>query len=407
MRDRELYAKIMGISTPWSVEDVEVDLAGEKVLVKVACKDGPLPCPECGKSCPRYDSRSRSWRHLDTMQFETFLVADVPRVKCEKDGVHQVKVPWAEKGSHFTAMFECLVIDWLKEASIEAVARQLRMTWDQVDGIMARAVQRGKARRAPVRPKVIGVDEKAFKKRHEYVTIVCDALTGDVLHVGDERKAAALEEFYESLSPRQKSGVMGVAMDMWPAYIAATQEHLPNAQIIFDRFHVMKHIGEAVDQVRRVENRELLRLGDRSLVGSKYLFLTNHEDLAPERKRLFKDLKLSSLQVARAYALKETARHLWGYKRLGWARRNWNQWISWARRSRLEPMKRAAATVRDHLDGILNAVVTGVSNAVAEGLNSRIQTVKQRACGFRNRERFKNAIYFHLGGLDLYPSVSS
>jgi transposase len=389
---------------------VDVELAvGERIVkVMIAHRGGvELRCAVCGTPASRYDSRQRSWRHLDTMQYETHLIADVPRTNCSEHGVHQVNVPWAERGSRFTAMFESLVIDWLREASTRAVARLMGMSWDEVDGIMARAVKRGLQRRRPEELRVIGVDEKAFRKRHEYVTVVCNALEGTVVHVADDRKAASLADYYTSLTTKQRAAIQGVAMDMWGPYITATERHLPHALIVFDRFHISRHLVEAVDKVRRREHRELLERGDRRLAHSKYLWLKNVENLSPAQAHAFTTLRSSSLRVARAYALKETARYLWNYASRAAAHRAWKSWMAWAQRSRLAPMVEAARMIRRHFDGVLNAVVTNVTNAVSEGLNSRIQALKHSACGYRSIERFKLAIYFHLGGLDLYPCPST
>jgi len=202
MRDRDLYAAILGVSSPWSVVDVELDLKGDEVRVKVAYSaEAAPPCPTCGKSCPRYDHRVRRWRHLDTCQLQTILVAEVPRVDCSDHGVLQVTVPWAEPNSNFTAMFEALVIDWLKEASFLAVSRKLGMSWDEVDGIQGRAVRRGLARRGSAVSSRIGVDETSFQKRHEYVTVVTDQESSRVLHVADDRKEASLDAYYQTLTP--------------------------------------------------------------------------------------------------------------------------------------------------------------------------------------------------------------
>ena len=170
MRDRDLYARILNLSAPWSVRDVELDLKAEEVRVIVeAAADAELVCPTCGRVCGRYDRRERRWRHLDTCQLRTVLVAQVPRVSCPEHGVHQVAVPWADPGSAFTALFEALVIDWLKEASIQAVAKRMGLSWDEADGIQGRAVARGLARGAHQAPTRIGVDETSFQKRHEYL----------------------------------------------------------------------------------------------------------------------------------------------------------------------------------------------------------------------------------------------
>ena len=228
MRDRELYARILGIAVPWTVTDVFLDTEREEVRVMVSHESGRrLCCPECGRPCAGYDTRERRWRHLDTCQYRTMLVARVPRVDCPEHGVRQVLVPWAEPGSRFTALFEALAIDWLKEASIAAVARLLRLTWDEVDGVMARAVRRGLARRQPELPTHIGIDETAFQKRHEYVTVVSDQARGTVVHVADGRGSDSLDRFYEGFASAQKEAVRAVAMDMWEPYISSTRAYIP------------------------------------------------------------------------------------------------------------------------------------------------------------------------------------
>ena len=409
MRDRELYKHILGLKAPWTVVDVELDVGGEEVRVHVAAENGtPMPCSECGVAAPRYDHRSRRWRHLDTCQFQTILVADVPRVDCPEHGVRQARVPWAEPNSGFTALFETAAIDWLKEASIAAVARRMRPTWDEIDGIMTRAVKRGLGRRKPEALKRMGVDETSFQKRHEYVTVVTNLDTSKVLYVADDRKTESLAGFYRGLTPGQLAAIEVVAMDMHQPFIKATHAFVPDAErkVAFDKFHVAKHLGDAVDLVRRQEHRALTEKGDHSLKGSKFLWLQNPENIDPTIfESTFKILQAMNLKTSRAWAIKETAMGIWTYRLRAWATNAWTKWFTWVARCRLAPMKAAAATIKNHLAGVLNAIVTRATNAVGESINSKIQKVKRLSCGFRNRERFRNAIYFHCGGLDLYPTA--
>jgi transposase len=408
MRDKDLYQQILGIRVPWRVAEVELDLKAEAVTVHVELEPGSkLACPECGQPCPGYDRRERRWRHLDTCQFQTILAAQLPRVQCPEHGVRQIGVPWAEPGSGFTALFEALVIDWLREASIQAVARRMGLSWNAIDTIMRHAVERGLERRQTESPQRLGVDETSFRKRHDYVTVVSDQHTGRVLHVADERTTASLKSYYNTLNAEQKEAIESIAMDMWPAYIGATVAAVPGAKrkIAFDKFHVAKHLGEAVDKVRRAEHRELMGQGDEALKGSKYLWLWNPENMSMEKWRGFQALRESALKTARAWAIKETAMGLWDYVSRGWAERGWGAWLEWARRSRLEPMAKAARMIGEHLWGIVNAVLLKADNGAGESINSRIQMVKMRARGFRNRERFRRAIYFYLGGLKLYPDT--
>ena len=174
--------------------------------------------------------------------------------------------------------------------------------------------------------------------------------------------------------------------------------------ICFDRFHVAKHLGEAVDKVRRQENRTLMTEGVKDLVGTKYHWLKNPANMSHREWNAFEWLRESSHKTARAWAIKELGMSIWHYVSRTWAQKAWDKWYSWAIRSRLEPMKKAARMIKSHLWGIINAVVLGVSNGPAESINSRIKAIKVKSRGFRNKQRFANAIYFHLGGLDLYPA---
>ncbi|MCL6272283.1 ISL3 family transposase, partial [Sansalvadorimonas sp. 2012CJ34-2] len=316
-----------------------------------------------------------------------------------------INVPWAEPGSGFTAMFEALVIDWLHEASTQAVSRQMGLSWNAIDNIMQRAVKRGLQRRKLQPLKHIGIDETSFQKRHEYVTVVVDQERDIVVHVADERKKESLNQFYDTQSEQQLSELESVSMDMWPAFINTTLDRVPDAgtKIAFDKFHIAKALGEAVDKVRRQEHKVLTAEGHSILTGSKYQWLSNPENMSEKQWQNFIPLKDRVLKTARAWAIKELAMTLWHYSIRGWAIKAWRRWLSWALRCRLEPVRKVALMIKEHLWGIVNAIVLSVDNGRSEGMNAKIQRVKRRACGFRNRDRFRTAIYFHCGGLELYP----
>lgn len=406
----DLYATILGVRAPWQVTHVDVHAKQEEVTVTIALRsDARRVCPSCGNPCPGYDTRRRSWRHLDTCQFKTILVADVPRIECGEHGVLQIDTPWAEPGSGFTALMESLVIDWLREASISAVSRRMRLSWDEIDGVLQRAVKRGLSRRELEKIHRIGVDETSFQKRHEYVTVVSDLDRGRVLFVADDRTHESLDGFWGILRPEQRRAIKAVAMDMSAAYLRSTLEHVDDARskICFDRFHIAKLLNDAVNMVRRQENRQLAAEGAYVPKHTKFVWAQNPENMPPLRRHMFDLLRDCALKAGRAWAIKDAARWLWSYVQRGWAEKAWRRWIGWAMRSRLEPMKRAARTIRDHLWGIVNAIVLRVTNAGAESQNAKIQWIKKQACGYRNRERFRNAIYFHLGALDLYPRPNS
>lgn len=406
MEDRALYQAILGLSDPWLVDAVELREAEQAVHVFVAAAvQTPFTCPECGSVAPVYDYAERRWRHLDTCQFTTLLVARVPRVQCGTHGVKTVRVPWAEKGSRFTLLFERLAIAWLKEATPTAVARRLGLTWDEARGIQARAVRRGLARRSHAPVARIGIDEKSFLKRHQYVSIVVDLDEARVLHVADDRRAESLVPYFQGLTAAERTGITAIAMDMWEPYRKTVREQIPDGErkIVFDKFHVLQHVGVAVDTVRKAESRALAAEGDTTLKGTKYAWLRNPANFTQKAWHAFAALRESTLQSARAWAIKESLRPLWDYTYVGAARTFFKRWYWWATHSRLAPIIKVARMLKAHLENILTYLTHRITNAVTEGLNAKIQWIKYGARGFRNRDSFKTAILFHCGGLDLEP----
>jgi transposase len=411
MNDRKLYEQILGIMAPWQVEKVELKLESGQVLIRVEGSSAVLVCPECGERCPAYDSDERQWRHLDTCQYRTILIAKVPRVRCEEHGVRQVRVPWAAQRSRFTALFEALVIDWLQASeSIAAVSKGMRLTWEEVAGIRSRAVARGIERRGRAKlPKNVGVDETSITRGHEYITVINSLDEAKVLDVTDGRTEESLNAFWAQYEPSELEHILKVAMDMWAPYIGSTRKYLADAdaKIVFDKFHILKHLGDAVDLVRRAEDRQLRAEGDERLIKTRYLWLTHPDRLEGEARARIDALRKGTLGTARAFRYKEHASRLWGYIRRGMAVRLWRQWLHGALRCKLEPIRVVARLIRKHWNGVINAASSNVTNAMSESLNSRIQRIKKRACGFRSRSRFREAILFHLGGLDLYPVFPS
>ncbi len=405
MRDTELYQNLLGIVSPWSVDSVTMDVEKQRVDVTVSHPPRILfSCPECGTESPVFDhAEERVWRHLDSCQFFTYLHARVPRIFCAAHGVRQVSVPWAEARGRFTKLFERLAIDVLKACDVSSAAALLRISWDEAWRIQERAVERGLARKQEKPLSKIGVDEKAIAKGHQSMTLVCDLLEGTIEYVGEGRKTESLETFYQTLSPEQRNGIRAVSMDMWDPFFQATLRHVPEAsgKIVFDRFHIMGHVGKAVDTVRK---REVRDGGVPELKGSKYLWLYSKENLPQSQRARFEALRSLNLKVGRAWAMKEELRALWQASSPKEAKAFWKRWFWWATHSRLKPMRDVAYLIKRHLANVLTYIIHPITNAVSEGLNSKIQTIKKRAYGFRNKEHFKTAIYFHCGGLNLYPS---
>jgi transposase len=407
MRDTELYKHLLGVAAPWTVTRVELSVEQQRVDVWAEhASDASFSCPTCNEPCGLYDhGAERCWRHLDSCQFQTFLRTRPPRVKCSEHGVLQARLPWAEPHSRFTQMFERFAIDVLLESSVTGAARILGLSWDEAWHLVRRAVKRGQAAQKPEPLRLMGVDEKAFTRGQRYMTLVCDIERATIRYVGEERTQQSLNAFFEGLSLAEREGIEAIAMDMWDPYRASAKAYVPKAddKIVYDVFHIMQHMGKAVDTVRKREHRGLLASGDRTLTGSKYLWLYAEANLPERHKARFRDLRNADLRTARAWALKENLRRLWNYERRGRALTHWKRWRSWALRCRLDPVVKVARMLERRLPNVMTFFSHRITNAMSEALNSKLQRVKLMAAGFRSRENFKLAIYFHCGGLQLRP----
>lgn len=402
----EHYEQLLGLIGAWKVSAVQLELAAKRVVVEIYNDHSqPLECAECGQISPHYDDRQmREWRHLDTMQFETILRCEVPRCKCPEHGVKTVRVPWAGKGSRFTLLFESFAIDVLQAcSSVKAAAELMGLNWHQVNEIKRRAVARGLERRQAVAVKYLGIDEKSFRKGHNYISLLTDLDRSRVLDVAEGRDESACDKLFEGLTEEQLKEVKAIAMDMWRAYIKAAESYLPDADIVHDRFHISQHLNQAIDKVRRQEHKVLSSQNDDTLKKSKYLWLTGFENLSEQMQVRFNELQSLGLKVGRAYAIKETFDSFWDYKYPACARKFFNKWYGWARRSKLEPVKRVAKMIKEHFENIITYLKHRITNAATEGFNGVIQSIKANARGFRSFENYRVAILFQCGKLDLKP----
>jgi len=407
--DNELhkhYALLLGIGSPWEVKTVELKLMEKKVEIELGWQWGSdAKCPECGCECSIHDSApERTWRHLDTMQFTTLIRARTPRAECPTHGVKTMTVPWAVPQGRFTLLFERFAVEvMLACASVSQACELLGIGWDAAHEIMKRAVARGLERRQLEQLKYLGMDEKSFKRGHSYITLLTDLEESRVLEVVEERTCAAADQLWATLTPEQKSAVEAVAVDMWEPFIQTIEKQVPAADIVHDRFHVSKYLNESVDKVRRQEHKELLAEGDETLKGTRQLWLYNPQHFSPEQRDEFSGLKDQQLKVARAWAMKELFSKFWEYQEEGWARRFFKGWFGWVSRSQLKPMTDVAHLLKRHLENLLTYLRHHITNAVTEGLNSKIQSIKSAARGFRNFKNYRIRILFFCGKLDLYP----
>jgi transposase len=404
MNIEEHYGQLLGIHSPWETREVDLKIDEQRVDSDIEYDDDVGSYPECGVLSSKHDDRKmRSRRHLNIMQFSTYIHCEVPRVRCKTHGVKTITAPWTGKNRRFTPLFEGFAIRVLQAArSIEEARKLLGLNWHQVNAIKGRAVERGQARREEVNIPYIGIDEKQFRSGQNYISSLMDLQEGRVLDMVEERtEKACKKQIEKSISEEQKQQVTAVALDTLKAYANAVDEQLPQADIIHDRFHISQHLNNAVNKVYHQENKNLFQQGDNHLVGIKFSWLTNEENLKEELTEQFNKLKNVDLKVSRTWAIKELLRHYWTYTYAGWAERHFYKWYSWAIRSRLELIKKEAQMIKNHLPNILTHFKHQISNAVAEGLNSKIQTIKVNARGYRSFDGFRISIQFYCGGLDM------
>ena len=409
MKDASLtshYQQILGPTSPWVVAEVRLDV--EHLINEVRLTLPPETiwgCPTCQRRMHVKEWRTRRWRHLDSCQFKTILEAAVPVVECSEHGAQTVQVPWAEGSSRFTLFFERFAIQVLEACPAARAGELLRISWDEADGIKQRAVRRGLARREIVGLKYVCVDEKAVGSGQDYVTIVTGVISGKphVLYVGDGPDEAALNGFWEWLGKDACAQIQAVSMDMGQSYQNSVRRYCKDAELIFDPFHLMKMLNKAVDEVRRQE--VVMGTGDEktALKQTRQMWLWGVENLPDRHAVRFEALKDSTLKTARAWRLKELWRTFKRCLDVDDAYAFFHKWYVLAMQSKLDPVKKVARTFKDHLAGIVSIFKHGFCNALAEGVNSRIQLLMQKSCGYRNRQRLKTDILFHFGGLNMDP----
>ena len=404
------YSLLLGLETPWKVTNIDLQLEASKVVIHVEHNGAKESCVECAISCKIKDhAAARQWRHLDTMNFETVIKAQTPRTNCAECGVKTVTVPWAEKHSRFTLMFEAFAIAVLEAArSLEAGRQLLGLSWDGANTIIKRAVERGLAQRDISEVTRVGIDEKSFLRGHNYITLLNDLDGGRVLDVVPERTEKACRELILKALPTDWSRfkIEAVAMDMWPAFRNAATDLLEQAEVVYDRFHVAKYLSEAVDQVRRAEHKDLMAQGDQILVGARYSVLRSEGTRTQKHQDILDRLCGRNLKTSRAWAIKETFQEFWNAWNEGFAEGIFKRWYCWATRCQLKPMVKVAKMLKRHLDGLMSYFRHRISNAVSEGLNSKIQSIKSSARGFRNFENYRNRILFTCGKLALSPKIA-
>ncbi len=346
-----------------------------------------------------HDTEFKDWRHLNFFQHETYLHARVPRAGCSDCGPHVVDLPWARLGSGFTLLFEAFIMTLAKQMPVNAIARLVGEHDTRLWRILKHYVDEARKHLDMSEVHRAGVDETSRKKHHQYVSVVMDLDQSSVLYATEGKGAEVIESFAQDLEAHggDRSNIEEVCCDMSPAFISGVKQYLPEAQLTFDKFHVLKVINEAVDKVRIEEQRQQPEL----LKKSKYIWLKNPDNLNDHQKERLASLRLKdlNLKTARAYHIRLNFQDFWKQSPLE-AESFLKRWYFWATHSRLEPIKQAAYTIKRHWDGVLRWATSRINNGILEGINSLIQAAKARARGYRSARNFITMIYIIAGKLE-------
>lgn len=399
MHDK-LFESALGIEAPWFVEAVQFDAAAKTLTIQINFKSGSrFALPGQEGQHPVHDTVTKQYRHLNFFQHECFLKVRVPRVKLPDGSVRQVSPDFEGKLSGFTLLFEALVLLLAQQMPFAAVARIVGISAHRVTAICNCYVELALGAADFSNVTALAIDETSRARGHNYVTLAADATERRVLCVTEGRDAAAVEEIAAQLSEHHcpPEQIDSVSIDMSPAFIKGCEEHLPNARVTFDKFHVIWHANTALDKTRRIEQR-----GNKSLKGLRWTLLKDRADLRPEAAADLDALigRVAHVRTARAWVYKEQLREILERKQINVVRHMLEHWCTCVMRSKVEPMKEVAALVRRHLEGIVAWAQTRQTNGFLEALNGLFQAAKRRARGFTRIATIRTVIFLIAGKLD-------
>jgi transposase len=400
MDPETLFGLALGITPPWYVKKAELSIESGRLDLHLDFQRGArFRCPSCGaEGAKPYDTTEGTWRHLNFFQYATYLHARVPRVQCPREcGVKLIDVAWARPDSGFTQLFEAYLMILLREMPVATVAGLVDEHDTRLWRVLHHYVGHARAQEDFSDVRKVGVDETSSRRGHRYITVVADVEKAKVIFATEGKDAKAVSAFKRDLEAHNgwHENVQEVCCDMSPAFVAGFEEFFPTAELTFDKFHVTKILSDAVDQVRREEQRERPELKS-----TRYLWLSNPDKLKQHQKAALDSLTHMNLKTARAYQLRLTFQEFWSLPR-DEAEAFLHKWFFWATHSRLEPMRKAAWTIKRHWQGILRWFTSRINNGILEAINGLIQAAKARARGYRSTRNLIAMTYLIAGKLRL------
>jgi transposase len=409
MDTHTLFKLALGLQAPWEVKDLQFSNEDHRLdIVLDFTRGADFPCPVCGVSSKVHDTEEKSWRHLDFFQHSAYLTARVPRCKCPEHGVKQVNVPWARPGSGFTLLFEALLMMLVPSMPVASAARLIGEYDGKLWRVLHHYIDEARARVDMSKVTRIGVDETAARRGHDYITLMMDMELRRLLFATEGKGAETLKAFKGDLQAHNGNpeNIQEASLDMSKAFIKGLGEHFPKAHLTFDRFHVMKLVNEAVDEVRRRESKDRPELKK-----TRYLWLKNRSNLNANQESRLHELQTANLLTAEAYRMKVTLQDFYEQPNPRAARQFLSEWCEMAQESALEPMRKVAKTLLDHAEGILRWFTSGLANGLLEGINSLLQAAKSKARGYRTTRNLIAIAYLIAGKLTfnlapLYPPAT-
>ena len=401
MKDTILFQIALGLTHPWVVESVSLDTAEKQLNIQLNFHRGSkFTCPECGAEGQKvHNTIEKTWRHLNFFQYETYLTARVPRVTCNSCGIHVVNVPWARQGSGFTLLFEAFVMHLAPLMPVKAMSRELKehdtRLWRVIKHYTEQALEEldlSEVRR-------VGFDETSSKRGHDYVSVFVDLDSSKVIFATEGKDSSTVSRFKGFLEAHGGSAenIEHMCCDMSPAFIKGVREYFPETKLTFDKFHIVKVINDALDQVRREERKD-----NPELSRTRYIWLKNPENLTVKQRKSLEALKISrsNLKTVRAWHIKLNFQDIFNrFRPAEEGESLLKKWYFWATHSRLTPMKEAAYTIKRHWDGVVQWFRSHINNGILEGTNSLIQAAKARARGYRTKKNLIAMIYLIAGKL--------
>jgi transposase len=404
-----VFETALGIGAPWFVNGVNFDAGARTLTINIDFVAGSrFACPGAEGEHPVHDTVIKRYRHLNFFQHECFLEVRTPRVKLPEGRVVLVEPAWAGKLSGFTLLFEALVLMLCQQMTFAATARLVGESWHRVAGICERYVELARAQADFSQVRALAIDETSRARGHDYLTLAADAARRAVIFATEGREAEAIERLAEELRAHggKPEAIESVSIDMSPAYIKGVTDHLPNAQITFDKFHVIAHASTAIDKTRRIEQKT-----DPALKGLRWTLLKDRSRLSHESRADLDALlaKITTKRTARAWLYREQLREILERKQINVVRALLTQWCTNVMRSKVTPMKEVAQLIRNHLEGIVAWAQTRQTNGFLEALNGLFQAAKRKARGYRRLSTIRTVIFLLAGKLDfnkLNPHVA-